>query len=651
MAGRHEAREWDSLTDMSLAAERLTLGTGATGSGPGRSRLAEPAADRGRAFRRARRHSLMIRLLRLLLPVAAVASLAAYLLAPDLSLRLPFAGGEVAVEKFKITSDSLKMLKPRFEGFTKEDGRYLVTAAAARQDLKNPDVIDLESIDATLTEKDNGWSKLVAKTGVYQVKKQQLKLTGDILATSSDGLKARLSEADLDIRDKRLMSRAPVAIEMPNGTIEARGLELLSEERHIIFKRKVKAHLLPPPPKPAVEGDAAAVAGKAGKPKPKAPTLPGFAAAGGDAPEGPIDITADRLEVKDKAKRAEFSGDVVAVQGGMTLASSELIVTYTGSAGPGAETPAGAEAGSGSAELATLEAKTNVRISGPDGRTATADRSYYDRVAGTMLLEGRVVLQQAGSRLEGPKVEIDIATRTSRFPPGGRVIGHFAPEAAAAATGKAEAKAKPKPAAKSGPLGPVAGGLAGFGGEESSPIDISSGALEVFDDKGLAVFKGDVVATRGQHRITANVLEVRYKSAGSGGPSGDLTRLDAKERVVVTAPDNQVSTSDWLVYDAAAQTITIGGNVTVSQGENVIKGEKLLIDLKTGQSHFVTEGGGEAAATGKKRIKMLITREGVKPVDPGALSLQGLMPTGKPKKKRDDDPTKDPILKGLLPKE
>jgi lipopolysaccharide export system protein LptA len=48
--------------------------------------------------------------------------------------------------------------------------------------------------------------------------------------------------------------------------------------------------------------------------------------------------------------------------------------------------------------------------------------------------------------------------------------------------------------------------------------------------------------------------------------------------------------------------------VVVSQGKNVIKGEKLVVDLKTGQSHFET---GDAAATpgvSKQRVKMLIDR-------------------------------------------
>jgi lipopolysaccharide export system protein LptA len=71
-----------------------------------------------------------------------------------------------------------------------------------------------------------------------------------------------------------------------------------------------------------------------------------------------------------------------------------------------------------------------------------------------------------------------------------------------------------------------------------------------------------------------------------------------------------VVTGDKLVYDAKGQLITITGNVTTSQGKNVIKGEKLVINLETGESAFDADTSNVVPGA-KKRIKMLINPDDV----------------------------------------
>ncbi len=47
--------------------------------------------------------------------------------------------------------------------------------------------------------------------------------------------------------------------------------------------------------------------------------------------------------------------------------------------------------------------------------------------------------------------------------------------------------------------------------------------------------------------------------------------------------------------------MTIGGNVVLSQGDNVIKGDELVIDLTTNKSRFVNRGD----ASTRKRVRGL----------------------------------------------
>ena len=84
---------------------------------------------------------------------------------------------------------------------------------------------------------------------------------------------------------------------------------------------------------------------------------------------------------------------------------------------------------------------------------------------------------------------------------------------------------------------------------------------------------------------------------------------------MVHTPDSQTASSDQLIYDPGHNLMTMTGNVTVAQGDNVVHGEKLIVDLATGESHFqtgadasVAQGAGNPKPGG--RIQVLITPGG-----------------------------------------
>ena len=146
------------------------------------------------------------------------------------------------------------------------------------------------------------------------------------------------------------------------------------------------------------------------------------------------------------------------------------------------------------------------------------------------------------------------------------------------------------------------GAFSGFSTDSNEPINIESDSLEVNDAKKTAVFKGNVVAVQGTMEMRTPELEVTYsgqvagnKDENSSGGGSQLTRLRAKKKVLITSKNNQTAKSDWADFDVKNQLITIGGNVVVSQGSTIMKGERLIIDLKSGRSRFETSkkpGGG-----------------------------------------------------------
>lgn len=187
-----------------------------------------------------------------------------------------------------------------------------------------------------------------------------------------------------------------------------------------------------------------------------------------------------------------------------------------------------------------------------------------------------------------------------------------------------------------------------FGGLSKSskdPIDIESDVLVVHDSQKYATFKGNVKAVQGTTTLRARELDVHYtgggdklltgqdqnqdKKEGGGeqaavearpadakdgkGASADsgtqITQIEAKGDVIITSDNDQTTSSEWAIYDVPSQQVTVGGNVVLTQGKNVLKGDRLVIDLKTGESRFENPGN-TATAGGRIRALFMPRDEG-----------------------------------------
>lgn len=146
--------------------------------------------------------------------------------------------------------------------------------------------------------------------------------------------------------------------------------------------------------------------------------------------------------------------------------------------------------------------------------------------------------------------------------------------------------------------GAPGGGLRLGGSHDATlPIEITANALEVSQSEQTAIFSGKVVATQGEMRLSADDLRVYYRTGGTarGGASGAISRLDAIGNVTVNARTESAS-GEWAVYDVNSGQITMGGNVSLQRGENIIRGEQLVIDLPSAQSRI---SGGPGSGNGR----------------------------------------------------
>lgn len=137
--------------------------------------------------------------------------------------------------------------------------------------------------------------------------------------------------------------------------------------------------------------------------------------------DAPIEIEADKLEVRQEQQLAIFSGNVVAVQGGMTLKTDEMQVTYRQEG-----ESAGASVGGA---ISKLEAIGNVVITTAKEK-ATGKRGVYNVDPGIIDLEGGVVLSNKDGQLKGQKLRMNLRTGVSVIDGGvqSRVKGIFIPQ-------------------------------------------------------------------------------------------------------------------------------------------------------------------------------------------------------------------------------
>ena len=140
--------------------------------------------------------------------------------------------------------------------------------------------------------------------------------------------------------------------------------------------------------------------------------------------------------------------------------------------------------------------------------------------------------------------------------------------------------------------------LQGFSVNRDKPIRITSTSLEVRDKEKRATFIGNVLVAQGDTTMKSKTLDVFYDGDTDGtdgkaaaaaqtgpGEQTQIRRLEAKGGVVVSQKD-QTATGETGVFEMRTNTVTLNGNVVITQGPQVIRGERLTVDLTSGVSHL-----------------------------------------------------------------
>jgi lipopolysaccharide export system protein LptA len=135
--------------------------------------------------------------------------------------------------------------------------------------------------------------------------------------------------------------------------------------------------------------------------------------------------------------------------------------------------------------------------------------------------------------------------------------------------------------------------LQGFSQNRDEPVKIRAAALELREKDKMATFSGDVHVIQGDTEMRCKLLTVFYEEetgaravkAADPGPGGDrqIRRIEAKGSVVVVQKD-QNATGDAATFNMRENTVTLIGNVVVTRGADILRGQRLVVDLNSGVS-------------------------------------------------------------------
>ena len=153
----------------------------------------------------------------------------------------------------------------------------------------------------------------------------------------------------------------------------------------------------------------------------------------------------------------------------------------------------------------------------------------------------------------------------------------------------------------------LAGGAAhaqSLGPGADGPMDITADELEVQNKACVSVWKGKAEALQGQARLRADIIRAFFQpkagatSATGTGACGDLIRIEAEGSVYYVTSKDQRVRGDNGVYDAGSESVTLTGDVVAVQGQNVLRGTKMVFNTNTGEGRML---GGSKGVNGKDR--------------------------------------------------
>ena len=195
-----------------------------------------------RTLRRARRHSRLVRALRVALPALAVLVLAGFAATVWLRAVVP---ENLALDGLTVEGGELVMTNPRLRGFDERDQPYSVDAARATQSVTDPERFRLERVEANVPIS-NGRRVTIASDGAtYDRAADVLTIPEAFTVEVDDGTVATLEGGTVDMGEGTFTSSGAVDIARPDSRIIADEMSVDQRGRAATFTGRVRVTIEP----------------------------------------------------------------------------------------------------------------------------------------------------------------------------------------------------------------------------------------------------------------------------------------------------------------------------------------------------------------------------------------------------------------------
>jgi lipopolysaccharide export system protein LptC len=209
---------------------------------------------RVRAMRTARRHTRLVRTLRLLLPVSAVSLVVGVAVSMVLDPRVQLAA-KLDAESVGVTGSRIVMQRPRLTGYgddASKNSGYEVTASRAEQNVAKPNEVDLFELEGRMGLRADGWAELVAQSGHMNNTTEVLDLFNQIELKTDLGERARFTQGQINFGKGEITSNERVAIKFTQADLVANNMYLSAKGEQVVFTGRVGMVLRPDPKEPVI---------------------------------------------------------------------------------------------------------------------------------------------------------------------------------------------------------------------------------------------------------------------------------------------------------------------------------------------------------------------------------------------------------------
>lgn len=125
--------------------------------------------------------------------------------------------------------------------------------------------------------------------------------------------------------------------------------------------------------------------------------------------------------------------------------------------------------------------------------------------------------------------------------------------------------------------------FSGSSKDADKPIGISADSILADVKNQTATYAGNVVVSQGELRLRSDALSIQANK-------GEIRRIQAKGNVVLASAQGQ-ATGAMADYDVTGRSVTMTGKVVLSQGQSVMRGSRLVVNLATGKAELTSGPG------------------------------------------------------------